>query len=165
MGLTRKQAEALNLGHLFPAWSQSSEIEKSMAFPRKNKYKAVRTSYNGVSYDSKMEAEHAMGLDRRKTRGEIKTWIRQVTFPLGDPDTVIRVDFLVFNLDGSTHVEEVKGAWTRKWIQDVKRWRRYGPCEMRVIGARGKVDVIPGRPDWAGSPLAAPPDDPGQPGG
>ena len=136
--LTIQQARALNI-----------DVDRYLAgdFPahppeaKPSKYHAVRTEYGGHTYDSKGEANHAAGLDARKDAGEIRGWIRQVTIELGAPEDTIRVDFLVFNLDGTVHVEEYKGARTQKWIKDIKKWRKHGPCDMYVYTS-GKVDVI-----------------------
>jgi len=43
----------------------------------KNKFNAVRQTYNGYSYDSTMEAKYAAQLDWRIKAGEVKKWERQ----------------------------------------------------------------------------------------
>lgn len=49
-----------------------------------NKYFAKKTSYNGIVYDSKWEAERAYQLDMLQRAGEIKDLKRQVEFILLD---------------------------------------------------------------------------------
>lgn len=86
----------------------------------KNKYKAKKTQYRGATYDSKKEAEYAELLDGLKKEGKIKTWARQVRFPLpdlnfletGSKRSYYAVDFLVTTLDDKEHLVEVKGVLT-----------------------------------------------------
>src|SRR5215475_11708938 len=99
MGLTYEQAKALGIGELHPdhpggpqrATSPPTlvrgrplvEILQEHSEPataRPNKYRAVPTQYGGVRYDSKAEAERAAQLDLMVRAGEVKFWVRQVTF-------------------------------------------------------------------------------------
>lgn len=110
---------------------------------RRNKYRNVRTEYNGVAYDSKGEAAHARYLDSRIDGGEILWWHpKPGTFHLGCPENSMRPDFLVVGRDG-TWIEEYKGKRTSKFEHDVKLWKAYGPCDMRVYSGR-KFELIEG---------------------
>lgn len=109
-----------------------------------NKYHAQTTTYNGLSYDSKLEASHAMELDMRLKAGEIKSVERQVRVEIncawysGKPTlTLVKrlalkeegiefekicdliMDFVVYNNDGSITYFESKGypteLWKNKW--------------------------------------------------
>lgn len=75
---------------------------------KKNKYRNVRTVYGGHTYDSIKESKYAQLLDERKKNGEIKNWIRQVSFDLPG-GFKHRVDFMILNLDGTVSFIEVKG--------------------------------------------------------
>lgn len=110
---------------------------------RRNKYRAIKTEYDGILYDSKAEAARAAELDMLVRAGQIEWWIRQVTFRLGCPENVYRPDFLVVGY-GGVHVEDVKGVDTAKFRRDAKLWRAYGPCELWVIRNR-RVEVIHGK--------------------
>ncbi len=110
-----------------------------------NKYHSVKTEYGGILYDSKSEARRAYELDMMITAGVISWWIRQVTFRLGCPENVYRADFLVVE-PMHVHVEDVKGASTRKFEHDVKLWRKYGPCDLHVIRKEGTEVIIPRDP-------------------
>ena len=86
------------------------------------KYKNINQVYNGIRYDSKLEANRAKGLDLLVKAKEIKKWIRQVTLPLYFNEHKIcnyRIDFVLFENDGSYTLEEVKGMelplWKMKW--------------------------------------------------
>ena len=87
-----------------------------------NKFKAVKQTYNGRSYDSKKEAEYAMQLDWRKKAGEIKEIHPQFKIDLRINDVHWRnyyIDFKVELIDGSFEYIEVKGfpteVWKQKW--------------------------------------------------
>ena len=94
---------------------------------RRNKYNAVRTEYNGIEYDSALEASRAMQLDGllRATDPDIEDWARQVDTPLGDND-IVRLDFVVLEIGGDVHAEEVKGGPTPKSGERWMRWRATG---------------------------------------
>lgn len=89
---------------------------------RGRKYKNINQEYNGIRYDSKLEANRARQLDLLVKAKEIKKWERQVTLPLYLNDykiTTYRIDFVLFENDGSYTLEEVKGMelepWRLKW--------------------------------------------------
>jgi hypothetical protein len=95
----------------------------TLRFQNKNKYKNVRQTYNGYSYDSKIEAQYAAELDMLKRGKAIKDYDRQVKVELfgenGSRVCNYYVDFLVYHNDGSLEYVEVKGyetpVWRLKW--------------------------------------------------
>jgi hypothetical protein len=80
---------------------------------RSSKYRSKKTEYNGVTYDSKKEAERAAQLDMCINAGFIKEWERQVRMPLhapnGDRIGYYVLDFKVTDKDGNVWYEDVKG--------------------------------------------------------
>jgi len=77
-----------------------------------SKYKAIKTVYNGISYDSKAEAACAYRLDLLKQEGTVKEWQRQITFKLVVNDELItsyRLDFLVTYSDDTKEYVDIKG--------------------------------------------------------
>jgi hypothetical protein len=108
--------------------------------PRPNKYRAVKEEYGGCVYDSKAEASRAKVLDTLKAMGQIRGWVRQVTFVLGVPENRYRVDFVVFGIT-ETWAEDVKGVSTAKFKRDIKLWRAYAPISLRII-RNGKVAEV-----------------------
>ena len=48
----------------------------------KNKFGAIKTTVDGITYDSKAEATWFMGLIQREKAGHIRNLQRQVTYPL-----------------------------------------------------------------------------------
>ncbi len=114
-----------------------------MKFGRPTKYRNTRTTYDGVSYDSKAEARRAEVLDQYKRAGLIRGWIRQPTFRLGCAENVYRPDFLVFGPNGETWAEDVKGAETAKFKRDKKLWARYGPCVLHILKGKHTEEIDP----------------------
>jgi len=91
---------------------------------KKNKFNAVRQTYRGKSYDSKLEAKYAYQLDMLKLSGEVKEWIPQKTLKMivaGKEICRYAVDFFVKFTDGRQEYWEVKSkatmtyAWRIKW--------------------------------------------------
>lgn len=62
--------------------------------PKRSKYNAKKTPYNGDTYDSKAEAEYAQQLDLEKKAGAVTWWARQVPFRLYG-DELYYADFVV----------------------------------------------------------------------
>ena len=96
-----------------------------------NKYNATKTEYRGVRYDSKREARFAADLDLRIMAGEVRFWLRQVPFQL--IASAYRVDFVVFETDGSTHFIEVKGYDTPVGKLKRKQTEALYPVKIEVV--------------------------------
>lgn len=110
--------------------------------PRRSKYRAIPTEYNGVRYASKSEAARAAQLDLECQGSNIRSWwIGQPVFRLGVAENVYRADFLVVR-GMDVWAEDVKGVRTAKFNRDVKLWRRFGPCELRIIKGGKCVEII-----------------------
>lgn len=107
-----------------------------------NKYHAVRTIYDGVTYGSKAEAERAAELDLLVRSGEVRTWIGQPKFRLGDAINVYVADFLVATAAGEVWAEDVKGRETSKFRRDKRLWKKHGRIELRVIRREGRRLVV-----------------------
>jgi hypothetical protein len=88
----------------------------------KNKYGAKKRTYNGIHYDSGLEAQCAMELDMKLKAGEIKAVDRQVKLSLtahGKHICNYFIDFIVTHNDDTREYLEVKGmklpVWVLKW--------------------------------------------------
>lgn len=77
------------------------------SYEKPTKYRSRRTIYNGISFASKKEADHAQMLDMAIQAGAVKYWLRQVPFQLSE--TRYFADFQVFYPDGSVRYFDVKG--------------------------------------------------------
>lgn len=88
----------------------------------RNKYNARKTHYDGVTYDSKREADYARELDllrnARKPSERVTDVQRQIRIPLvvnGQQICTHVLDFLVTYADGRKELVEVKGYETAVW--------------------------------------------------
>lgn len=111
-----------------------------------NKYGAVKTARDGVTYDSKAEAKHAERLDLLKRAGAVRWWLRQVPVMIGEPgvDKPYRVDFVVCEADGRVFADEVKGVETTLFKRQKKQWAKRGPFPLRVYRGRVVETIEPG---------------------
>ncbi len=85
---------------------------------KSNKYNAKSSTYKGITYHSKLEAEYAMILDDMLKKKEIKGWKRQIKIPLdvnGFHICNYYIDFVVEENDGTLNYTEVKGYQTEIW--------------------------------------------------
>ena len=105
---------------------------------RGNKYGARRTKLDGVSYDSRQEACRAAELAAESAAGQIRGYLRQVTFRLGCEENRYRADFVVFGPDGIAWAEDVKGFETPAFLEVRRLWARYGPCPLIILKRGGK---------------------------
>lgn len=94
----------------------------SKKYQTRNKYKAVKQTFNGRSYHSKKEAQYAQTLHLRKLAGEIKEIIPQYKLALYVKGKLIcnyYIDFKVVLPDDRVQLIEVKGfptaLWKLKW--------------------------------------------------
>ncbi len=83
-------------------------------YRRPNKYKAIRTVVDGITFDSKLEAARYQDLRLQEESGEIKRLTLQPSFPIeicGKKICTYRADFAYIR-DGEGVVEDVKGFKT-----------------------------------------------------
>lgn len=116
------------------------------AFVGPNKYRAKKTEYGGVVYDSRVEAAYARRLDLLKGAGQVRWWLRQVPVMIGEPgvDKPYRVDFVVCYADGSVRAEEVKGVETPQFKRQKRQWAKRGPFPLHVISGKSVEVIEPG---------------------
>jgi hypothetical protein len=84
----------------------------------KSKYNNRSKQYNGKTFDSIKEANHAEELDWRIKAGEVKEWVHQYKIPLAINGRHIAnyyVDFKVILADDDIEYHEVKGFETEVW--------------------------------------------------
>jgi hypothetical protein len=90
--------------------------------PNNARIKSSRTDYNGMWFQSKLEANYAKELDFRIKAGEVREWRRQVKIEIkvnGIKICNYFIDFVVTLKDGSQQYVECKGmeqeVWRLKW--------------------------------------------------
>ena len=87
--------------------------------PKKSKYGAIKTSVDGHVFDSKKEAEYYSELKLKLRAGAVKGFCLQPIFILA-PDLKYKADFIVFNLDNTVEIIDVKGFKTKEYITKKK---------------------------------------------
>ena len=93
---------------------------------RQNKYNAVKTEVDGITFDSKAEARRFGELKIMKQSGAIRWFNRQPSFLL--PGGIrYRPDFIVCGQDGRIWVEDVKGMSTPVFRMKQKLWQETYP--------------------------------------
>lgn len=107
-----------------------------------NKYHNKPTTVYGIRFDSRKESERFLILQCMLHNGEITNLRRQVTFELCPAQTLpsgqklrniqYRADF-VYEKNGKTIVEDVKGLKTREYIMKKKLMYRVHGIEVHEI--------------------------------
>ena len=105
-------------------WEHVTEADIRQPVP--SKYRNVRTrTPDGLTFDSRREAEYWLGLKAREKAGDISDLRRQVPFALLAPGNVIVAHYIadfVYRHGGKAHVVDVKGVKTqmyrlkKKWL-------------------------------------------------
>ena len=96
---------------------------------QKHKFSAIRTVRDGITFDSKKEAQYYDTLKLMIRAKEIIFFLRQVPFDL--PGTVkYRVDFQEFHSDGTIHFIDVKGYATPEYKAKKKMVESLYPIEI-----------------------------------
>lgn len=86
---------------------------------RKSKYKAVKTSIDGHTFDSQKEADYYCELKLKLRANEIDGFCLQPTFVLA-PGLKYKADFIVFHKDTPPEIVDVKGFKTKEYITKKK---------------------------------------------
>ena len=86
---------------------------------RKSKYRANKVSVDGHTFDSQKEADYYCELKIKLQAKEINGFCLQPTFILA-PGLKYKADFIVFHIDNTTEVVDVKGFKTKEYIAKKK---------------------------------------------
>ena len=100
-------------------WSVEDYKEFTNATKRKSKYRANKVSVDGHTFDSQKEADYYCELKIKLQAKEINGFCLQPTFILA-PGLKYKADFIVFHIDNSTEVVDVKGFKTKEYIAKQK---------------------------------------------
>ena len=91
--------------------------------PKPNKYRNIKTTVDGFTFDSKKEAHRYTQLLWLKNIGAIGNLTLQPRFPLvveGEKICSYVADFAYDDVEGITHVEDVKSPATRTPVYKLK---------------------------------------------
>jgi hypothetical protein len=103
--------------------------------PIRHKFHAEPSEADGQRFDSKAEAAYYAQLKIRQRVGEVVFFLRQVPFHLPGR-TVYRVDFVVFECDGTVRFIDVKGAETETFRLKKRQVEELYPVQIEVVKAR-----------------------------
>lgn len=99
----------------------------------KSKYHNVKTTVDGILFDSKLEAGRYRELKLILAAGEIKSFNLQPEFKFRC-GIKYRADFIVWGLDKIPWVEDSKGVRTKEFSLKLKLWKdEYPDMELRII--------------------------------
>ena len=106
-----------------------------------SKYRNVRTVVDGITFDSRAEANRYCELKALMQAGTVKLFVRQPRFLLQegyekDGEWFGRLeyvaDFLICYSDGRAEIEDVKGRRTREYINKRKLFERKYP-HLKIV--------------------------------
>lgn len=110
-----------------------SDYRKEIGIVSPSKYHNIKTTVDGILFDSKAEARRYSELKILKQAGLIDSFKRQPSF-LFESGIRYRPDFIVWGLDGIPWVEDSKGVRTKDFNLKEKLWKdEYPDMELRVI--------------------------------
>lgn len=99
----------------------------------KHKYNAKKTTIDGITFDSKAEAQRYAELKLLQSAGEIKSFELQPVFQL-HAGIKYKADFRVINNDGSEVIEDVKGLETPVFKLKLRLFKAdYPNVNFRII--------------------------------
>jgi hypothetical protein len=128
-------------------WSEEEYqefINKKAPKPRKkSKYRNIKTTVDGIEFDSRKEAEYYCKLKLLKQAGEIKDFGLQPRYELqptfyknGTTHRSITyvADFIIENNDGTTDVVDIKGVETKDFKIKKKLFEyKYRDLSLKII--------------------------------
>ena len=99
---------------------------------KRSKYRAKKTTVDGITFDSQLEAEYYTQLKIRQKTGEIIGFCRQPRFLViegrdGGKGTEYVADFIEFYPDGRYRIVDTKGVKTEVFKLKMKAFREKYP--------------------------------------
>lgn len=85
----------------------------------RSKYGAKKTNVDGITFDSKKEAEFYCDLKLQTMVGDIDGFCMQPIFILA-PNLKYKADFIIFNKNGTFRIVDTKGFKTKEYIAKKK---------------------------------------------
>jgi hypothetical protein len=97
-----------------------------------HKFGAKKTEYDGIKFDSKLEANYYLHLKRLQQIGDVIFFLRQTPFHLPG-NVTYRVDFQIFWSNGHITFDDVKGMETKEFIRAKKQVEDIYPVVINVV--------------------------------
>jgi predicted nuclease of restriction endonuclease-like RecB superfamily len=104
----------------------------------KSKYNNIKTTINGIRFDSKAEGEYYLRLLTRYQPNEIKL---QPKLYFTDAKILYKPDFLIIE-DGRQVYIDVKGVETAVFKIKMRLFKCYSNAMLRIVKKKGKNFVI-----------------------
>lgn len=127
-------------------WTEEQYMEylekrgvKTARQKKKTKYGSKKTWIDGICFDSRLEAKYYNNLKLLHQAGAIKGFCRQPEFVLAegneeDRAITYKADFIIFHLDGTTEIVDVKGYEPEQWKRTHKQFRlKYPELDLKII--------------------------------
>lgn len=109
-----------------------------------HKYNAVRTTVDGITFPSKLEADTFGMLKLLQSQGLVSNIDLQVTVRLTKAELPFRIDFRVFHTELDQFVfYESKGLKSERFRILEKLWVYYGPAPLFLVTS---IKAFPTRP-------------------
>lgn len=111
---------------------------------RQHKYRAVKTTVDGVTYDSKLEANTIGFLRHMERAGKIRDLELQPKVYLTEARILYKPDARYFDIErGTTVYAEAKGKGTAVWRIKRRLFAKYGDAPLLVFKAcRGRIALV-----------------------
>ena len=100
-------------------WSIEDYKKYQEKTSKKSKYGAIKTQIDGITFDSKKEADYYANLKLQVLAGDIDGFCMQPVFILA-PGLKYKADFIVFYKDGTFEIIDTKGFRTKEYIAKKK---------------------------------------------
>lgn len=100
-------------------WNIEQYREYQKKGKNRSKYGAIKTSVDGITFDSTKEAEFYNELKLRLKAGDIRGFCIQPTFVLA-PGLKYKADFIIIDNNEKAEVIDVKGFRTKEYITKKK---------------------------------------------
>lgn len=122
----------------------------------RSKYKAKRTEVDGITFDSKAEAEFYQYLRflERKSKGQLEIISMQPKVYLTEAKILYKPDFLIREINDLVYID-VKGMTTPVFNLKARLWVHYGAGLLRLVKKKGRdfeiiKEIYTKNPDKAG---------------
>lgn len=107
---------------------------KELTCQSKTKHGNQKTVVDGMTFDSRLEADRYSELKLLEQAGEIQGFGCQPSFRIGKGGTRYRPDFIVCGKDGDIWVEDAKGFETAGFKAKKREWAAVYPwMPLRIV--------------------------------
>jgi len=106
-----------------------------------SKYKSIKTTIDGIKFDSKAEAEYYLHLLKLEQIGDIKIIALQPKVYLTESRILYKPDFLIEENGKQVYID-VKGMITPVFALKKRLWVQYGAGLLRLVKGFKTIDEV-----------------------